>query len=212
MIRIIIFDDNKRFRKSLADFFTDSPEIYLAADFDHANDAVKQIREYEPDVVLMDIQMPGSISGLEALQKVQMTRPGTKVLMLTSFDDDDMIFAALCNSAAGYALKSTSPDDLQKAILEVNRGDRYLTPLLAAKVYKLMQNHVVQTQSTYVPLTDRQKDVLQAMVDGLSRKMIAEKLDIQLDTVGDHLKEIYRKLHVNSAPEAVREALRKKII
>jgi len=212
MIRIIVFDDNKRFRKSLVDFFAGSPDIHLAADFDNANDAVKHIRDYAPDVVLMDIQMPGNISGLEALQKIQLSRPGTKVLMLTSFDDDDMIFAALCNSASGYALKSTRPDDLQKAILEVERGDRYLTPSLAAKVYKLLQNQVVQTQSTYVALTDRQKDVLQAMVDGLSRKMIAEKLDIHLDTVGDHLKEIYRKLHVNSAPEAVREALRKKII
>ncbi len=211
MIRIILFDDSKRFRKSLTDFFEDSPDIYIAAGFDHANDAAKRIKEYHPDVVLMDIQMPGK-SGLEALRDIHAVQPGAKVLMLTSFDDDDKIFAALCNRASGYALKSDSPDDLQQAILEVHQGGRYLTPTLAAKVYKLMQNHVVQAQSSYVPLTDRQKDVLQAMVEGLSRKMIAEKLDIGLDTVGDHIKEIYRKLHVNSAPEAVREAIQKKII
>lgn len=211
MIRVIIFEDSKRFRKSLEDFFETSSEIHIAASFAHANEAVKRTREHAPDVVLMDIQMPGT-SGLEALREIQNAQPGTKVLMLTSFDDDDKIFAALCNSASGYALKSNSPDDLQQAIMEVHRGDRYLTPSLAAKVYRLLQNHVVQTQSTYVPLTDRQKAVLQAMVEGLNRKMIADKLEIHLDTVGDHLKEIYRKLHVNSAPEAVREAIRRKII
>lgn len=211
MIRVILFDDSKRFRKSLIDFFNTSAEIFVAAGFDHANDAVKRVKEFNPDVVVMDIQMPG-VSGLEALQAIQAAKPGTKVLMLTSFEDDDKIFAALCNQALGYALKSSSPDELQQAIVEVHRGDRYLTPSLAAKVYTLMQNHVVQAQSSYVPLTGRQKDVLQAMVDGLSRKMIAEKLDIHQDTVGDHLKEIYRKLQVNSAPEAVREAIKKKII
>ncbi len=211
MIRIILFDDSKRLRNSLTDFFKTSEEIYVAAGFNNANESVKRVKEFNPDVVLMDIQMPGK-SGLDALREIQAAQPGTKVLMLTSFDDDDLIFAALCNRAFGYALKSTSPDDLQQAILEVHRGGRYLTPSLAAKVYKLMQSHVVQAQSSYVPLTDRQKDVLQAMVEGLSRKMIAEKLGIQQDTVGDHIKEIYRKLHVNSAPEAVREAIQKKII
>lgn len=211
MIRVILFDDSKRYRKSLTDFFKDSAHIYIASGFDNANEAAKRMREYNPDVVLMDIQMPGK-SGLEALRDIQKVQPGAKVLMLTSFDDDDLIFDALCNRASGYALKSSSADDLQQAIMEVHRGDRYLTPSLAAKVYKLMQNHVVQAQTSYVPLTDRQRDVLQAMVEGLSRKMIAEKLDIHIDTVGDHIKEIYRKLHVNSAPEAVREAIQKKII
>ncbi len=211
MIRIILFDDRKSFRKSIEDFFADSREVFLAASFANADEAVKQVREYNPDVVLMDIQMPGT-SGIEALQNIQTARPDTKVLMLTSFDDEDMIFAALCNRAYGYVLKSADPDEIQQAIVEVNNGTSYLTPSLAAKVYRLMQNHVVQAQSTYVALTERQKDVLQCMVEGLSRKMIADKLSIGIDTVGDHIKEIYRKLHVNSAPEAVREAIRRKII
>lgn len=210
MIRIILFDDRKSFRKSIEDLFTDSPDIFLAASFANANDAVKQVREYKPDVVLMDIQMPG-VSGLEALQYIQAASPNTKVLMLTSLDDDDKIFAALCNRAYGYVLKSDDTDEIQQAIVDVYKGGRYLTPSLAAKVYSLMQNHVVQAQPTYVALTDRQKAVLQCMVEGLSRKMIADRLDIGVDTVGDHLKEIYRKLHVNSAPEAVREAIRRKI-
>jgi len=211
MIRVIIFDDSERFRKSLETFFEDSAEVFIAASFANANEAVKRVREYKPDVVLMDIQMPGA-SGLEALWGIRNAQLNTNVLMLTSFDDDDKIFAALCNGAKGYVMKSNSPDDLEQAILEVHRGERYLSPSLAAKVFKLLQNHVVTAQSVYVPLTDRQKDVLQAMVEGLSRKMIAEKLNIHSDTVGDHIKEIYRKLQVNSAPEAVREALQKKII
>lgn len=211
MIRVILFDDRSNFRKSLEDFFTDSSEVFIAASFAHANEAVKRVREYNPDVVLMDIQMPGT-SGLEALQEIRAARSDAKVVMLTSFDDDDKIFAALCNEAYGYALKSASPDDIQQAIMEVHKGGRYLTPSLAAKVFALMQSHVAQKQPTYVALTERQKDVLQCMVDGMSRKMIADKLEIGLDTVGDHLKEIYRKFHVNSAPEAVREAIRRKII
>ncbi len=211
MIRIILFDDNKGFRKSLIDFFNTSDDIYVAASFDHANNAAKHVLEYKPDVVLMDIQMPGK-SGLEALQEISAASSQTRVLMLTSFDDDDKIFAALCASAYGYVLKSSSADDIHQAIREVHQGGRYLTPSLATKVYKLMQSHIVQVQPGYVSLTDRQKDVLRAMVEGMSRKMIADKLLIHIDTVGDHIKEIYKKLHVNSAPEAVREAIQKKII
>lgn len=211
MIRIILFDDNKGFRKSLTDFFKTSDDIYVAAGFDNANNAASHVKEYNPDVVLMDIQMPGK-TGLEALEEIQKSASSAKVLMLTSFDDDDKIFAALCNRAYGYLLKSSSADEIHQAILDVYHGGRYLTPSLAAKVYKLMQSHVAQAQTGYVALTDRQKAVLQAMVEGLSRKMIADKLSIHIDTVGDHIKEIYRKLHVNSAPEAVREAIQKKII
>lgn len=211
MIRVLLFDDRNSFRKSLQDFFEDSSQIFIAADFANANEAVKHVKAYKPDVVLMDIQMPG-ISGLEALGEIRKAQPETRVLMVTSFDDEDKIFAALCNSAYGYVLKSDNIEEIEQAILEAHKGGRYLTPSLAGKVYRLMQNHVVQAQPGYIPFTDRQKDVLQAMVDGLGRKMIADKLGIGLDTVGDHLKEIYRKLHVNSAPEAVREAIRRKIV
>ena len=211
MIRIILFDDSKGFRKSLTDFFETSDDVCVVAGFDHANNAAACVKEYSPDVVLMDIQMPGK-SGLQALADIQASAADTRVLMLTSFDDDDKIFAALCNSAHGYVLKSSTADEIHQAIRDVYRGGRYLTPSLAAKVYKLMQSHVAQAQTGYVALTDRQKAVLQAMVEGLSRKMIADKLAIHIDTVGDHIKEIYRKLHVNSAPEAVREAIQKKII
>lgn len=211
MIRVIIFEDNQRFRKSLEDFFDQSAQIFIAAGFANANEAVKQVKAHNPDVILMDIQMPGT-SGLDALGAIRNADPEAKVLMVTSFDDEDKIFAALCNSAYGYVLKSESIEAIEQAIIEVKNGGRYLTPSLAGKVFRLMQNHVVQAQPGYIPFTDRQKDVLQAMVEGLSRKMIAEKLGIGLDTVGDHLKEIYRKLHVNSAPEAVREAIRRKIV
>jgi DNA-binding NarL/FixJ family response regulator len=211
MIRVILFDDSKTFRNSLEGFFADSADIFVAAAFANANEAVKHAREYKPDVVLMDIQMPGT-SGLVALEEVKNACPATKVLMLTSFDDDEKIFAALCNQAHGYILKSASPDDIQEAIMEVYKDGKYLTPSLAAKVYAMMQHQIVRKQPTYVALTDRQKAVLQCMVDGKSRKMIAVDLNIHLDTVGDHIKEIYRKLHVNSAPEAVREAIQRNII
>lgn len=211
MIRVILFDDSKNMRRSVELYFRASAEIFLAASFANANDAVKCVREYKPDVILMDIQMPGTW-GLEALRQIRAIFPTAKILMLTSFDDDDKIFDALCNGASGYALKGDDPVELQQAIVNVYKGQGFLSPTLAGKVIRLMQSPVAQAQSTYEALTDRQREVLRCMVEGLSRKMIAEKLDIGIDTVGDHTKEIYRKLHVNSAPEAVREAIQKKII
>lgn len=209
MIRVILFDDNKNMRRSLEDYFADSKEICITASFPEANEAVKQVKTYAPDVVLMDIQMPGS-SGLEALCQISNAHLNTKVIMLTSFDDNEKLFAAICAGAYGYALKTESPENLQNAIKEVHHtGGMYFTSSLAARAWSFLRSHFVQTQPNYVALTERQIDVLKCMVDGLNRKMTAGHLNISVDTVGDHLKEIYRKLQVNSAPEAVREAIRR---
>jgi len=211
MIRVIIFDDEARFRKSLKNYWEKSEDIYVAADFKNAENAVKEIRKYQPDVVLMDISMPGSISGLNALSKINSTDINANVLILTNFQDDHKILSAICNKAKGYVLKS-KVEKIEEAIKQVNEGGVHMSPTIALRVFEIIQSRLVQSQDTYVELTDREKDVLKCMVNGKSRKMIADHLSIAYHTVSDHIKNIYTKLHVNSAPEAVREAILKKLV
>jgi DNA-binding NarL/FixJ family response regulator len=205
-----MFEDSTKFRQEVVAFLEDSDQVHLAAAFPNADDVAAQIKKHKPDVVIMDIQMPG-LSGLEALSIVRATHADSKVMMLTSFDDNEKIYAAICLGASGYLLKSEY-DNLEKAIVETAKGERVMTPTIASKIWKLFDSTIVTRQNHYAPLTPRQKDVLRCMVEGKSRKMIAEALGITENVVGDHLKEIYRKLHVNSAPEAVREAILRRII
>lgn len=211
MISAIMFEDDKQFRRSFQEYFEDSDTVFLAAAFADAERAVAEVRKHKPDVVIMDIQMPG-INGLDALRLIKAASPNTHVMMLTTFDDDEKIFAAICYGASGYAMKSDELDRLETAMGDVKAGGGYMSPSIAAKVMKMFQNQLVRKQPEYADLTDRQKEVLQAMVNGKSRKMIGEHLKIGYDTVGDHIKEIYRKLHVNSASEAVREAILRRIV
>jgi DNA-binding NarL/FixJ family response regulator len=211
MIRVIVFEDDNRFRDSLKTYWKNSKEIFVAADFNNANDAVKEVKRHRPDVVLMDVRMPG-VWGIEAMMQIKQAIPDAKVLILTSFDEDDKVFAAVCGGASGYVLKGDDIDAIEKAIIDVNKGGGHMTPSIALKVMKMLQNPLVQNQNTYVRLTDREREVLECMVKGMSYKMVAGELNIAYHTVHDHVKNIYKKLHVNSAPEAVREAILRKLI
>ena len=208
-----MFEDSKNMRKSVELYFSDSEQVFIAQSFANANNAVKHVRNFKPDIVLMDIDMPG-VSGIEALEQIKVAQPEVKVMMMTIFDDADKIFAALRNGASGYMLKNfdneDAPDKLEQAILDVNKGGGFMSPTIAAKVMRSIEDAAKKTH--YVALTDRQKDVLECMVKGMNRKMVAAHLHITVDTVGDHIKEIYKKLHVNSASEAVREAILRKIV
>ncbi len=210
MIRVIMFEDDVQFRKSLKAYWKGSSKIYVTADFENADNAVAKVRKFEPDVVLMDIKLPG-ISGLNALKKITDSFPDTKVLILTNFPDNDKIFAAICNGAKGYVLKSDI-ENIEEAIKEVNEGGGHMSPTIALRVFDMLQSNIVQSESTYVQLTRREKEVLGCMVDGKSYKMIADHLSITYNTVNDHVKRIYKKLHVNSAPEAVREAIERRLV
>jgi DNA-binding NarL/FixJ family response regulator len=211
MIKAIMFEDDKQFRRSFEAYFEDSSKVFIAAAFADAENAVAQVRKHKPDVVIMDIQMPG-INGLDALRLIKAASPNTHVMMLTTFDDEEKIFAAICSGASGYAMKSDDLIRVENALGDVSKGGGYMSPSIAAKVMKMFQNQLVRKQPDYADLTDRQKDVLQALVNGMNRKMIASHLTIGVETVGDHIKEIYRKLHVNSASEAVREAILRRIV
>lgn len=215
MIKVLIFEDEERFRKSLKTYWLlpktdDEDSISVIADFPNAQNAVNEIQKYQPDVVLMDIQMPG-ISGIAALEQIKAILPTTKVLMLTNFDDDDNIYKAVCFGAKGYVLKS-NVENIEMAVREVHRGGGHMSPSIALRVFNMLQSTVVQSQETYEELSPREGDVLKCMVDGCSYKMIANELKIKYHTVNDHVKRIYKKLHVNSAPQAVRIAIERRLI
>jgi DNA-binding NarL/FixJ family response regulator len=212
-IKVILFEDNKKYTQSLLHYFDDDKDILLTATFATADNAVTIVHTHQPDIVLMDINMPPGISGIEAMNNIRKALPHIKVLILTAFDDYDKIFAALCGGAAGYILKSTNPDETAQAIKDISKyGGSYFSAPIAKKMSSFFADQFVTKQPTYVDLTPRQKEVLTNMVLGLNSKAIASKMQIGYDTVRDHIKGIYIKLHVNSAPEAVREAILRKLI
>ncbi len=210
-IRVLMFEDNKKYRESLALAYDHSDSIYFAGAYPDATEASKLIRKHEPDVVLMDIQMPG-ITGIEALQKVKVDEPETKILMLTAFDDNHKIFSAICFGASGYALKSANYDELEKAIIDVYMGGGYFTPSIAGKVISFFKNELISEQVEYIELTKTEMNVLKCMAEGMSYKMIEAELNKSYAAVHFHIKNIYKKLHVNSMTEAVIKAIKNNLI
>lgn len=211
MISLVIFEDNKALRQSLSLYFNHTEGVHLAGAYQDANEAVAKIRKHRPDVVLMDIQMPG-LSGIEAMQRIKAAYPDTKVLIHTIFEDDHRIFSAVCGGASGYVLKSPDPDEVLEAIQDVYRGGAHMSPAIALRVMQMFQSQFVQAEATYIELTEREKEVLTCMVKGMSYKMIADACSLSFHTVHYHIKHIYEKLHVNSAPEAVAKAIEQRLV
>lgn len=208
-IRIILFEDNKDLRESLAFIIESVEEFEMIASFPDAQRLISRIDQTNPDVILMDINMPG-ISGIEAVQQIHEYKPEIKILMQTVFEGDDKVFASLCAGASGYILKNTLPERVLQAIREVAAGGAFFTPSIAKKVLSNFQ----QNQSTpeYINLSEREKEILQHLVNGLSYKMIADKCFISFETVHTHIRKIYEKMHVNSKGEAVAKAIRNRLV
>ncbi len=211
MIRVLVFDDNKNLLEGIKFLLKNSDTIFLAGAYPDAAQAVARVRKDQPDVVLMDIQMPG-ISGIDAVKEIKSAFPNLQILMQTVFEDNDKVFAAICAGASGYILKSTPADKVLEAITDVYLGGSPMSPSIARKVLKLFQRHFALVPQDYQALTPREKDVLSCMVRGLSYKMIADACGISFNTVHSHIKKIYEKLHVNSASEAVAKAIQQRIV
>ncbi|MDB5201338.1 MAG: DNA-binding response regulator [Ferruginibacter sp.] len=205
--RIIIFEDNDKLRESLAYLLRSQPEYAMVADYNNCNEAATITRVYQPDVVLMDIDMPGE-SGINGVRFVKEARPQTAVIMYTVFEDDEKLFQCLCAGANGYLLKHTPPQKLFDGIQEVIEGGAPMSPVIARKVLNSFQ---AGKRNEYA-LSAREIDVLQLLARGYSAKMIAADLHISFDTARSHLKNIYRKLHVNSGKEAIGKALGEHIV
>lgn len=187
-----------------------SADLEFAGGYPDVLHVLENIETSDPNVVLMDIDMPG-INGVAAVRTIKEKFPSLPVIMLTSFDEDDKVFQSICSGAMGYLLKNTQPQKLIEAIREVQTGGAPMTPSIARKVMFHFQQQTTPIQNDY-GLSDREKEVLGLLVKGLPLKTIADQLFVSRETVKSHVKNIYSKLHVSCAAEAVAKTLKQKLL
>jgi DNA-binding NarL/FixJ family response regulator len=208
-MKIAIFEDNKQFRESLEFVIVTSSDMELCGSFEDTHRLKQRIEALQPDVVLMDINIPGQ-NGIAAVQEIKTHFPQVQVCMQTVFDTDDKVFASLCAGASGYILKNTPPDKILQAIREVADGGAFFTPSIAKKVLFNFQQQ--PNKPSLVRLSEKEKEVLKHLVDGLSYKMIAGKVNVSFHTIHTHIRNIYDKLHVNSKGEAINKAIKNRLV
>ncbi len=204
-IRVLIADDHPVVREGLRGLLSFKPGFEVAGEVEDGFEAVLQAAQLQPDVILMDLEMPRK-NGLEAIKEIRQANPEARILILTSFTEDRKIFAALDAGALGCLLKDSSPQELIRAIRDVYHGQLALHPAIARKM--LHQQQAVETSS---PLTDRELEVLKLIARGLDNHDIAERLVISLPTVRSHVTNILTKLNLSNRAQAVLYALREGI-
>ncbi len=212
MIRISVFDDNDSLRETLVQVFEATDDLIVTGQYPNALDAVEAVRRDQPDVILMDIDMPGR-TGIEAVQVIRQHTTQPKILMLTVFEDVERIFAAISAGAVGYLLKKTPADRIMDAVREVMTGGAAMTPSIALKVLEAFRpDRDRQGRADEYLLTDKEKEVLLRLVEGDSYKLIAYHCSMSMGTVRTHIVNIYEKLHVNSKSEAVAKVLKNGLV
>ena len=209
-IRVVLADDHAVVRKGIREFLEEDSTIHVVAEASDGEEAAAQVAREHPDVAVFDLQMP-RLNGLDATRRVKKQSPSTRVLMLTAYDDEPYIFAALQAGASGYLLKTASSDELCQAVRAVAEGETALSPSVAKKLVQRATGQSL-TPETVETLTEREIEVLQLAAKGQSNKQIGSSLSISDRTVQGHLANIYSKLHVATRTEAVLTALREKWI
>jgi DNA-binding NarL/FixJ family response regulator len=212
-LRIAIVEDDPRYRASLETLFKHAPGVKLAASFDRAETMLAAASAKQPpgwDLVLMDVNLPGA-GGIEATRELKRRLPGVLVVTLTVFEEPRVILEAICAGADGYLLKRTPPAQLLEQVQLVSAGGAPLTPGVARTVLDLVREPQASLPND-LGLSERERDVLRGLVQGLAYKQVADKLGISLDTVRTHVRGMYRKLQVHSVAEAVSRALRERLI
>jgi len=199
--RVVVVEDDSNLRKTMIAFINCSPGYCCAGTFADGESALAEIPALKPDVVLMDIGLPG-MSGIECVARLKAILPATPIIMLTVYDEGDYLFDSLKAGASGYLLKRTIGDKLLEAMQEARAGGLPLTRHMAAKVGQYFQKFG-RNQTEVQTLTPREQETLQLLADGFRYKEIAGVMGISLDTVREHSRRIYTKLHVSSRTEAV---------
>jgi len=214
-IRILLADDHDLFREGLAGIIAAQPDMLVVGEASDGLEAIVKARELKPDLILMDIQMPGC-DGLEATRQIKKELPEATVVMLTVRDEDEKLFGALKNGAQGYLLKNIRSVDMLEMLRGALRGEAAISPALSGRMLKefrrLSRLAPQESEGEILALTQREQEVLGLVATGASDKEIADALFISLNTVKSHVRNILAKLEVNSRREAARLAKRRGLV
>ena len=209
-VSILLYEDNNNLRESICSLLSLTEEFVVSGAFANALAAEEQVTALQPDIILMDIDMPG-MTGIEAVKKIRTFNTDVQIIMLTIFDDNNHVFDALRGGANGYLLKKNLSDKLITAIREVMNGGAPMSPVIARMIITQMQQGQASQSDTY-QLTHREKEMLSLLSKGNSHKMIAAESGISIETVRSHLKKIYDKLQVHSQTEALSKAFIERLV
>lgn len=209
-IQVIYYEDNTNLREGIAFLIQSTPGLELLATFSNADTVKQDVLQLKPDVVLTDIDMPGT-NGIDAVAAIKAVSPATQVIMLTVFDDEEKILNAIRNGASGYLLKHTPPAEIIDSIFDVYNGGSPMTANVARKVLQYFQQQPRVQKQDY-KLSERELDIVKGLVNGYSYKTIGQELFISIDTVRSHIRSIYEKLQVHSKTEAVTKAINEKLV
>jgi two-component system, NarL family, response regulator LiaR len=208
-IRVLIAEDHAVVRAGLKALIATEPGLEVVGDVGDGLEAVTRAQALRPDVILMDLSMP-RMDGINAIQRIKQENPQARILVLTSFIEDDKVFAAIKAGALGYLLKESSPDDLLRGIRAVHRGESWLHPAIAAKLIRDL--HAPSSVTLEEPLTERELEIIKLVAQGLANKVIADRLEIAERTVRTHVSNILEKLHLANRTQATLYALKKGIV
>jgi DNA-binding NarL/FixJ family response regulator len=201
-IRVALIEDNIPFRNELRNILNESADLQVVSAMNECSQLIRQFTIAEPQVVLMDISLKGNTSRIEGVKVINNYFPFIRILMFTVFEDDDKIFDSICAGACGYLLKKSAPDEIIAALVSLYHGGAPMTPAIANKTLQLFRQKMNPVIAGY-GLTAREREILQALSEGLSYQKIADKFYIHISTVRTHVTNIYQKMQVNSKIEAV---------
>jgi two-component system NarL family response regulator len=213
-IRVLIADDHALFRRGLELVLGGEPDIDIVGEAEDGISAVEQAAALEPDVVLMDVRMPGA-TGIEAARRLRSVHPGVKIVMLTVSEDEEDLFASIRAGANAYLLKEVSIEEVADAVRAVHRGNSLVSPSMASKLFSefnVLSRRVEDQHGNAPRLTDRELEVLRLVAKGMSNREIATELVIAENTVKNHIRNILEKLQLRSRMEAAMYAVREKLV
>jgi DNA-binding NarL/FixJ family response regulator len=212
IVRVLLAEDHTIVRKGLRALLADEPDIEVIAEAEDGREAVQMAQQSLPDLVLMDLSMPG-LNGLEATRQIKRRAPEVKVLVLTRHANEEYVFQILRAGASGYVVKSAAPAELVSAIRAVYRGDSFLSPAISRTVIEeYVRQAEAMVQDSYEQLTDREREVLQLIAEGHSSREIAERLTLSEKTVRTHRANLMDKLDLHSTAELTQYAIRKGLV